>query len=193
SAEKILNSLKNVRDFDSGEEEKSSVDLRTGEILTDKQYKELFKYEYGCRIKEFNKYRYSHYVDKKVNRQLTNETIYSTRVVKELDKKGKKEIENEYIISKHTGIYSKDNKTIKKFFEDEKKQKQLLMYHNDPKTFEKFMEVYNEYKKESNPFYAYYNEHKKFITKYAKKDDGPPVMSIKYRESLLGNHLDLSH
>lgn len=193
SAEKILNSLKNVRDFDSGEEEKSPVDLRTGEILTDKQYKELFKYEYGCKIKEFNKYRYSHYVDKKVNRQLTNETIYSTRVVKELDKKGKKEIENEYIISRHTGIYSKDNKTIKKFFEDEKKQKQLLMYHNDSKTFEKFMEVYNEYKKESNPFYAYYNEHKEFITKYAKKDDGPPVMSIKYRESLLGNHLDLSH
>lgn len=193
STEKILNSLKNVRDFDCGEDEKSSVDLRTGEILTDKQYKELFKYEYGCKIKEFTKYRYSHYVDKKVNRQLTNETIYSTRVVKELDKKGKKEIENEYIISKHTNIYSKDNKTIKKFFEDEKKQKQLLMYHNDYKTFEKFIKIYNEYKKESNPFYAYYNEHKKFITKYAKKNDGPPVMSIKYRESLLGNHLDLSH
>lgn len=193
SVEKILNSLKNVRDFDNGEDENSSVDLRTGEILTDKQYKELFKYEYSRKIKEFTKYRYSHYVDKKVNRQLTNETIYSTRVVKQLDKKGKKEIENEYIISKHTGIYNKNNKTIKKFFEDEKKQKQLLMYHNDPKTFEKFMKVYNEYKKESNPFYAYYNEQKEFITKYAKKADGPPVMSIKYRESLLGNHLDLSH
>lgn len=193
SAEKILNSLKNVRDYNNGEADESFVDLKTGEILTDKQYKELFKYEYGCKIKEFTKYRYSHYVDKKVNRQLTNETIYSTRMVKELDKKGKKETENEYIISKHTGIYSKNNKTLKNFFKDEKKQQQLLMYHNDYKTFEKFMKVYNEYRNESNPFYAYYNEHKKFITKYAKKDDGPPVMSIKYRESLLGNHLDLSH
>ncbi|MGL5723460.1 type II CRISPR RNA-guided endonuclease Cas9 [Cetobacterium sp.] len=192
-SEKIINSLKNVRDYNEGTDEKISVDLRTGEILTDNQYKELFKYEYGCKIKEFTRYRYSHYVDKKVNRQLSDETIYSTRIVKELDKKGKKEIENEYIISKHTNIYGKDNKTIKKFFEDEKKQKQLLMYHNDVKTFEKFMEVYNAYKKEINPFFAYYNEHKKFITKYAKKDDGPPVMTIKYRQSLLGNHLDLSH
>ncbi|MGL4403720.1 MAG: hypothetical protein ACRCTS_08425 [Fusobacteriaceae bacterium] len=31
------------------------------------------------------------------------------------------------------------------------------------------------------------------MTKYAKKENGPPVMTLKYRESKLGNHLDLSH
>ena len=197
ASEKIVSNLKNVKEFFNKEntEDNSIINMKTGEILLDDEYRKLFKYEYGEKIKAFNRYRYSHYVDKKPNRQLTNETIYSTRVVKEIEIKSKKEkeVEKEYIISKHSNIYDKNNKTIKKFFEDEKKQKQLLMYHNDYKTFEKFMKVYEEYKQDSNPFFAYYNEYKKYITKYAKKDDGPPVFSIKYRESELGNCLDISH
>lgn len=188
SAEKILNTLKNVKRFNDNE----IIDFRTGEILTDEQYRELFKYEYGTRIKRYDRYKFSHFVDKKPNRQLSDETIYSTRLVKEIDKKGKVSV-SEYIISKHTNIYSKDNKTIKKFFEDEKKQQQLLMYHNDKKTFDKFIQVFNEYKNSPNPFFAYYNEHKKFITKYCKKGEGVPIKSIKYRESQLGNCLDISH
>ncbi len=193
--EKILNTLPYVKEFNKNDKSEGSYDLRTGEIIDDEKYRALFKHEYGERIKNYNKWRYSHYVDKKPNRQLTDETIYSTRLVTEMVTKGKKEVEetNEYVISKLSGIYDKTNKKIKEFFADEKKQKQLLMYHHDPKTFEKFMEVYNAYSKEVNPFFSYYNEHGKYITKYAKKDNGPPVFDIKYRVQKLGSHLDLSH
>lgn len=197
TSEKIIRNLRNVRDFIENEDisDNSLVNMKTGEILSDDEYRRLFKQEYGDKIKAYNRYRYSHYVDKKPNRQLSDETIYSTRIVNKTEIEGKKGIkeESEYIISKQSDIYGKNNKNIKKFFEDEKKQKQLLMYHNDPKTFEKFMRVYEEYKKETNPFFAYYNEHKKYITKYAKKDDGPPVLTIKYRVSELGNYLDITH
>lgn len=193
--EKILNNLPYVKEFNKKDKSEGSLDIRTGEILDDEAYRKLFKHEYGEKIKNYDKWRYSHYVDKKPNRQLTDETIYSTRLVTEKIIKGKKEVEevNEYVISKLSGIYDKTNKKIKEFFSDVKKQKQLLMYHNDYKTFEKFMEIYEHYSKEVNPFFTYYNEQKKYITKYAKKENGPPVFDIKYRVQQLGSHLDLSH
>ncbi|MGL4403719.1 MAG: type II CRISPR RNA-guided endonuclease Cas9 [Fusobacteriaceae bacterium] len=116
ASEKIVNRLSNVKDYYDGDENRTSVNMKTGEILSDEEYRKLFKHEYGERIKNYDRYRYSHYVDKKPNRQLTNETIYSTRKVVELEKKGKKEVEveNEYIITTLNNIYDKTNKNIKK-------------------------------------------------------------------------------
>ena len=192
--EKIVNNLRWVKRMNT----KDSYDENTGEvikseILDDKGYKELFDYSYGLKVKQFDKYRYSHFVDTKPNRQLSNETIYGTREVVEIDKKGKEEIV-EYYIGKQSNLYGKENKDIRKYFEDESKKEKLLMFHHDKKTLEKFEKVFEEYRNEKgNPFFAYFSDHGKYITKYAKKDNGPPVLELKYRVKQLGSHLDLSH
>ena len=192
--EKIVNNLRWVKRMNT----KDSYDENTGEvikseILDDKGYKELFDYSYGLKVKQFDKYRYSHFVDTKPNRQLSNETIYGTREVVEIDKKGKEEIV-EYYIGKQSNLYGKENKDIRKYFEDESKKEKLLMFHHDKKTLEKFEKVFEEYRNEKgNPFFAYFSDHGKYITKYAKKENGPPVLELKYRVKQLGSHLDLSH
>lgn len=193
-SEKILNNLKWIREF--GKDDKIRVHMSTGEILTDNEFKELFNYKFGKKIENYSGYKFSHFVDKKPNRQLMNETIYSTRKYTEVNSKGKEE-EKEYVINKISGIYDKDSKVCK-FFEDEKFYNKLLMYKNDYKTFEKFLEVYESYKNEAkkkkvNPFYLYHEEHKKYITKYSKKDNGPDVMILKYKANELGNHIDITH
>ena len=189
--EKILNNLKWVKEYHH-KDENIRYHISTGEILDDKAFKELFNYKYSLPIKEYKDYKYSHFVDKKPNRQLMNETIYSTRKYIEKDKKGK-DIEKEYVISKISNIYDPKSKIVD-FFKDEKKQKQLLIYKNDPMTFEKLLKVYNEYKdKKGNPFYFFYEEYKKYITKYAKKDNGPVVMDLKYKSNELGNYIDITH
>ena len=194
-SEKILNKLKWIREY--GKEDKIMMHIGTGEILTDSQFKELFNYKFGKEIENYTGYKFSHFVDKKPNRQLMNETIYSTRKYIEINSKGKEE-EKEYVIGKISGIYDKDSKVCSKFFEKEEKYSDLLMYRNDCKTFEKFLKVYEAYKNEAknkkvNPFYLYYEEHGKYITKYSKKDNGPVVMELKYKSNELGNHLDITH
>ena len=187
SAERILNQLKYVKNYYSNEE----VDLTTGEILTEKDFRKIFKYECGRKIKQYTDFKFSHFIDKKPNRQLSDETIYSTRIVNEIDSKGK-ETTSEYIISKLKDIYSKNNDQIKKFFKDEKNREKLLMFHHDRKTFDELLKIYETYKNETNPFWAYYNEHG-LIRKYSKNGKGAPVKTIKYRDSKLGNCLNLSH
>lgn len=194
-SERILNKLKWIREY--GREDKMIVHIGTGEILTDSQFKELFNYKFGKEIENYTGYKFSHFVDKKPNRQLMNETIYSTRKYIEINSKGKEE-EKEYVISKISGIYDKDSKVCSKFFEKEEKYSDLLMYRNDYKTFEKFLKVYEAYKNEAknkkvNPFYLYHKEHGKYITKYSKKDNGPAVMILKYKSNELGNYLDITH
>lgn len=73
-----------------------------------------------------------------------------------------------------------------------KRKSQLLMFSHDKQTLAKLEKIYEEYKKEKNPFAAYFKEHG-FITKYAKKENGPIVKELKYRVSKLGSCLDLSH
>jgi hypothetical protein len=50
-----------------------------------------------------------------------------------MESKGKKEIEveNEYIIGKLGNIYDEKDMNIRKYFEDEKKKSQLLMFSHD--------------------------------------------------------------
>lgn len=193
--EKILNNLRWVKEYHH-KDENIRYHISTGEILDDKAFKELFNYKYSLAIKEYKDYKYSHFVDKKPNRQLMNETIYSTRKYIEKDEKGN-DVEEEWVISKISNIY--DPKiNIGKYFEDEIEKKKLLIFQKDPKTFEKLEKVYNEYKDESkkkkvNPFYLYYEEHKRYISKYAKKDNGPTVKELKYRANKLGKYLDISY
>lgn len=190
--EKILNNLRWVKEY-YHKDENIRYHIKTGEILDDKSFRELFNYDYSKIIKNYKDFKFSYFVDKKPNRQLMNETIYSTRKYKETNEKGKI-IEKEYVIGKISNIYDKNSKIVK-YFSDEKLQKELLMYHNDRQTFDKMLKIFNEYggkNSKINPFTKYFEEFG-FITKYAKKNNGSSITNLKYRVSQLGNCLDITH
>lgn len=187
-AEKILNELKWVKQYNENNEN-IKYHISTGEIIDDEKFKELFNYEYGKKIAQYNGYKFSHFIDKKPNRQFSDETLYSTR---KYNLNGK---EVEYIIGKISNIYDEKNKDIDKFFGKKEKQKQLLVYHNDPKTFEKLLSIYNEYKGKKgvkNPFYEHFKEYG-YITKYSSKNNGPIIKTLKYRVKQVGECIDLTH
>lgn len=192
-AEKTLHKLKWVKDYNENNDEGVRTFVKREEILSDEDFKKLFDYKYSTPIKEYKDYSYSHFVDKKPNRQLTDETLYSTRIIKEKDKKGNG-IESEYIIGKISNIYDKKSNIVK-YFSDEKKYGELLIYHHDRQTFDKMLKIFNEYGGKGakiNPFTKYFEEFGK-IRKYSKKDNGPEIDNLKYRVSQLGNHLDITH
>lgn len=181
-AEKCANKLKWVKNSEISEEER--VYFGQNDILSDDEFRNLFNYRYSKKIKEYKDYVYSHFVDKKPNRQLCDETLYSTRIFED----------GEYVIGKISNIYDKKS-TIAKKFTTEKEQKSLLIYHNDRQTFDILLKIYEEYSKKSgneNPFFKYFEEFGA-IKKYSKKGNGPEIYNLKYRTHKLGNHLDISH
>lgn len=127
-----------------------------------------------------NKYWYK--VDYKCNRGLCNQTIYGTR-----EYEGKT-----YKISK---LSLETNDGIKKFKNiiEKNHQDKLLVYKNDPKTFENIMIIYNEYKNEPNPFAAYEKETGDFVRKYSKNHNGPRISSLKYVNDEVNSCIDISH
>src|SRR5699024_9947490 len=119
--------------------EEKVVDKETGEILDEDTFVATFtdKYHKVNAIKKYKDFKYSHKIDMKPNRQLMNDTLYSTR-----NKDGK-----EYVIEKIKDLYSKDNDKLKKKFV--KEPEKLLMYHHDRQTFNiinQVMETYAEAK-----------------------------------------------
>ena len=126
---------------------------------------------------------YSHKVDRKPNRALYDQQIKATRSFVEGNK------ETTYVITKYSDIYNTGtgnagSKLKKMILESPDK---LLMYHHDPKTFEIFLKIVEQYGEESNPFAAYKEDHGP-ICKYSKKDNGPIIESVKFREKQLGAH-----
>ena len=156
------------------------VDKDTGEILDDgdlfnsptiKFLRELRQHE--------NKVKYSHKVDRKPNRTMTNQTLYSTR-----EKDGDK-----YVVGKVKNIYELD----KKGFDDlkkkiDKKPDAFLMAQHDPKTWELLMKVIKEHSHADNPFQDFYKEHG-----YIMKDGKVPVKSLKFLDNKLGVHVDITN
>lgn len=145
-------------------------------------------------INEDNPYAYldssikiSHKVDKKPNRKLSDDTIYSTRTVN--DKK--------LVVKKYKDIYDPKFLHLAKNIEEGKTDK-YLMFHHDPQTFDKFVAIVRDYNnefgsiKKENPFYVYYNNHGK-VTKFAKKGNGPEITSVKYYDGELGSHIPLAN
>lgn len=128
----------------------------------------------------------SHKVDRKPNRKLADDTIYSTRKVND----------QELVVKKYQNIYDAQFLSLAKDIADKKYDK-YLMYHHDPKTFEKLIEVVESYLKEFkkikkiNPFNEYFQQHGK-ITKYAKNNNGPEITAIKFYDGQLGSHVSLS-
>lgn len=177
------------------------IDFETGEVLDEKALDKLDEKEYEDLV--FNKelfhiqteiqraekeVKFSHKVDKKVNRQLSNETIYGVR---EKDKK-------HYKVSKIKDIYSDNGytsfaKRLKKNKKGEDKRDVFLMYHHDPQTFEILLGVMEKYGDEKNPFAAYLEENNEPIRKYSKKGNGPFIKSLKYYDGEVGSCIDISH
>lgn len=188
-AEKTLHKLKWVKDYNENNDEGVRTFVKREEILSDEDFKKLFDYKYSTPIKEYKDYSYSHFVDKKPNRQLTDETLYSTRIFE--DEEGGT---SEYRIRKISNIYA-EKSNIVNFFKDEKEHSNLLMYHHDRQTFDKMLKIFNEYggkEAKINPFSKYFEEFGK-IRKYSKKDNGPEIKILKYKEKKLGNYLDITH
>lgn len=154
----------------------------------------------------FKPIKISHKINTKPNRQIADETIYSTRKVGE----------TEYLIEKISNIYDPKEKKCKRLVQDilnEDDQKYLMAKH-DPQTFEMIRDIvknhYQQFKEDKktykvakkkgkeeitlvgdNPLAAYEKEHGR-IHKYSKKGNGPEIVSMKYQSDELGNHLDIT-
>lgn len=157
-------------------------------IKSNKDYdKEVYKLPWeefirDLRIAEDN-IKYSHKIDTKINRQISDLNPISTREVDGED----------YIVKKYRNIY--DNDSAKKLINKVKKEMEkfediedskILMRKHDPQTFGVLVKIINEYEGEKpNPFEAYRREHG-YIRKYSKKGNGSPIKDIKYLDSKLG-------
>ncbi|ARJ51065.1 type II CRISPR RNA-guided endonuclease Cas9 [Staphylococcus lutrae] len=156
------------------------VESDTVKVQSEDNYQDLFENtKKAFAIKNFKDFKFSHRVDQKPNRQLVNDTLYSTREVNE----------DLYVVQTLKDIYSKDNKDVKRLFD--KQPEKFLMFQHDPETFKKFELAMKQYAEEKNPLARYYEE-QGYITKYAKKGDGPPVKSLKYIGKKVGKHLDVT-
>ncbi|WP_338233081.1 type II CRISPR RNA-guided endonuclease Cas9 [Companilactobacillus muriivasis] len=182
-----------------------SIDIETGEILDDKQFdKTMYEQPYNGFVDELmnadDRVKFSHQVDKKMNRKVSNATIYSTRV----GQLAKDKKEAEYVVAKVKDIYSVAGYTSFKKVFDKDKSKFLLAEH-DPRSFselEKIMQMYpdkidqtqNNGKVKSvdiSPFELYRRDHG-MVKKYSKKDKGPVIKQLKYLDKKLGSHIDIT-
>lgn len=181
--------------------DQQKVDLETGEILSNDEYKEaVFTPPYSGFVntianKAFeDEILFAYQVDSKVNRKISDATIYATRSAK-LSKDKKEET---YVLGKIKDIYSQSgyDAFLKVYDKDKTK---FLLYQKDPVTWEKVIEVilrdYREFdekgKDVGNPFKRYYEEHG-YICKYSRKNKGPAIKSLKYYDKVLGNHIDIT-
>ncbi|MFD2654666.1 type II CRISPR RNA-guided endonuclease Cas9 [Gracilibacillus thailandensis] len=158
------------------------LDAETGEVLSEDQFNAAFteKINKIKAIKNYKGYKYSHKVDMKPNRQLMNDTLFSTRV----------KDDQEYVINKIKDIYDADNDKLKKIMN--KNPEDLLMYQHDKQTYEKLERIFEQYSEVKNPLQQFYKETGEYLTKYSKKGNGPVVKSIKYYGIKLSEYHDLS-
>lgn len=184
----IISGIKKMKLFDNilsvSLNNNNVYDNETGEIITLDNEKEYYDEKFINFIKKLRKInpKYSHKIDSKPNRSMTDQTIYAVR-----------EYNNEhYIIGKFKDIYGKDGETVTELFRKGEATK-LLMYKNDEKSYRLLEEIVNQYPNEKNPFQAYLEENKDYIRKRCKKGKGPIIRSLKYINKRLGSHMDISH
>lgn len=198
---KLWNKQKNplILEYTEGRQ----VDLETGEILelTDDQYKELvYQPPYQGFVNTISspafddEILFSYQVDSKVNRKISDATIYATRKAQ----LGKDKVEETYVLGKIKDIYTQTGYEafLKRYNKD---KATFLMYHKDPDTWEKVIEIvlrdYKEYdekgKEVGNPFERYYKENG-YLKKYSRKGNGPAIKSLKYYDNKLGNHINIT-
>ena len=166
-------------------------------------YDESNKYYRGIMTRDQLAYapiKISHKVDTKPNRQVADETIYSTRVINGEEKR----------VMKFKDIYDPKFKNLAEDIVNGKAEDKYIMAKKDPATFEEIVRIvlnhYETFKddpkqyvkdkkgvklKGENPLTAYKEEFGK-IRKFSKKGNGPEVTSIKCYYKTLGNYIDIS-
>lgn len=152
----------------------------TGEILSEE---EMFDNKFITFLRNLRNYepyiKYSHKVDRKVNRTLSDQTIYATR----------KKDNEEYVIGKFKDIYNLSKTEAEKLISKlKKKPEDFFIAKYNPDVLEIVLKIIDEYKNEPNPFAAYYEEHG-----YILKDGKIPVKTLKYYDQRLGINLNISH
>ncbi|EGO2852540.1 type II CRISPR RNA-guided endonuclease Cas9 [Enterococcus faecalis] len=206
---------------ETGEKVMREIDFETGEIVDEMSYREFKKskkYErktyqvkwpnFREQLKPVNLHPriiFSHQVDRKSNRKLSDATIYSVREKTEVKtlKSGKQKITtDEYTIGKIKDIYTVDGWEAFK-----KKQDKLLMKDLDEKTYERLLSIaettpdFQEVEEKNgkvkrvkrSPFAVYCEENDiPAIRKYAKKNNGPLIRSLKYYEGKLNKHINIT-
>ena len=178
--------------------ENELLDTETGELISDDEYKEaVFKSPYDnftkvLKSKELeDSILFAYQQDSKVNRKISDATIYTTR------KRGDEEI----TVAKIKDIYSIEgyDEFLKVYQKDLSK---FLMAQHDPVTFEKVIKVIvetypdkeiNENGKEVkvSPFKKYYDEHG-YVRKYSRKGNGPVIKQLKYLDKAVGKHINIT-
>lgn len=178
------------------------VNLKTLFEESSNYYNHVIDKENMC----FNPIKISHKVNTKPNRQIADETIYSTRNVDGTD----------YLIEKIPNIYDPKDKKCIRLIQDilNGEYEKYLMAKHDPQTFDLIQDIvkyhYEQFKSDSkmykvtkkkgeeiitlvgeNPL-TKYKEENGVIHKYSKKGNGPEIVSMKYESEKLGNHLDIS-
>ena len=169
--------------YDISEKDEILYDRKTGEIInlddpTQNHTMNNFLLEVA-NIKDED-VKFSWKIDTKPNRKLTDETIYSTRLVND----------QHVVVKKYNDIYNLTKEQLEKILSEEGRQK-LLVFKHDPKTFEIILNAFNQYKHEKKPLLAFKQEHGS-IRKYSKKNNGPEIKALKYLEDNLGFHLDIT-
>jgi len=181
-----------------------SIDIETGEILDDKQFdKTMYEQPYNGFVDEVmnadDRVKFSHQVDKKMNRKVSNATIYSTR----MGQLSKDKKEAEYVIAKVKDIYSVDGyKKFKKVFDKDKNKFLLAKY--DSKSFSVLEKIITEFPDkiditnnydvkhiDISPFELYRRNHG-MVKKYAKRDNGPVIKQLKYFDQRIGSKIDIT-
>lgn len=157
-----------------------AVNTETGEVISEEEIfaSPTLKFIKWLRNME-SEIKYSHKVDRKPNRTMTNQTLYSTR-----EKDGDK-----YVVGKIKNIYELDKKgfdSLKKRID--KDPDSFLMAQHDPKTWELVLKVMDEHSHADNPFQDFKKQHG-----YIKKDGKVPVKGLKYLDNKIGIHVDISH
>lgn len=175
------------------------IDFETGEILRKDMWDENMSdevyadYLYGKKwanirnevVKAEKNVKYWHYVMRKSNRGLCNQTIRGTR---EYDGK-------QYKINK-LDIRTKDGiKVFAKlaFSKKDSDRERLLVYLNDRRTFDDLCKIYEDYSDAANPFVQYEKDTGDIVRKYSKKHNGPRIDKLKYKDGEVGACIDISH
>ncbi|MDF9866584.1 CRISPR-associated endonuclease Csn1 [Bacilli bacterium PM5-3] len=143
-----------------------------------------------CKLEDAEeKMKFSWKIDKKINRNISDQTIYGTR----------KFNEDIYIVES-LDLYDSTDKTnlgkIKKLVDKLNGVSSIsniyLMELHDVKTWETLKKVVKTYPREVNPFNKYVEVEGEKIRKYSKKNNGPFIQTLKYNSKKLGSHLDIT-
>lgn len=154
---------------------------------------------------KFKPIKISHKVDTKPNRQISDETIYSTRNVNGVER----------VVKKAKDIYDPKFAALTNDIINNQYHDKWIMAEKDEQTFEIIksivMEHFNTYKDDkdiyksevkkgvtvwslkgsNNPLSHFKEEHGK-VRKYSKKGNGPEITAMKYYEDKLGNYVDIT-